>query len=148
MQKDFKEYVIDDAELERVYKTYPVMWKNPDKKGTYAFIGCPHLSKNQLNEWADKITNRLRENGKKKVACDTVICTAPPILEEFKKTEKYKNLYATGTRVTAICPLMYTSNPLTKSRNIMTCSNKLRTYSTARYYKDDELLDLIAGKQN
>lgn len=148
LQKDFREYVIDDAELERVYKTYPVMWKNPDKKGTYAFIGCPHLSKNQLNEWSDKIINRLGENGKKKVACDTVICTAPPILEEFKKTEKYKNLYATGTRVTAICPLMYTSNPLTKSRNIMTCSNKLRTYSTARYYKDDELLDLIAGKQN
>ena len=27
----------------------------------------------------------------------------------------------------------------------MTCSNKLRTYSIARYYKDDELLNIIVG---
>lgn len=148
LEKDYKEYVIDDAELERVYKSYPNMWKDADGKGTFAFIGCPHLSMNQLNEWADKIIAGLEATGRKKVVCDTVICTAPPVLEEFKKTEKYKKLYATGTRVTYICPLMYTSNPLTKSRNIMTCSNKLRTYSTARYFKDDELLDYITGKQN
>lgn len=148
LDKDYKEYVIDDAELERVYKSYPVMWKDPEGKGSLAFIGCPHLSKNQLEEWSDKIITSLEAHGRKKVVCDTVICTAPPILEEFKKTEKYKKLYAAGVRVTYICPLMYTSNPLTKSRNLMTCSNKLRTYSTARYYKDDELLDYITGKQN
>ena len=30
ISKDVKTYVIDDAELERVYKSYPVMWKNKD----------------------------------------------------------------------------------------------------------------------
>lgn len=145
---DYKEYVIDDAELERVYKSYPVMWKKPDAKGTLAFIGCPHLSKIQLNEWSDKILDGLAATGRKKVVCNTVICTAPPILKEFEKTDKYKKLHAAGVRVTAICPLMYTSNPLTKSRSIMTCSNKLRTYSIARYYKDDELLGYITGKED
>lgn len=147
LSEGYKEYVIDDAELERVYKSYPVMWKQPDKKGTLAFIGCPHLSRVQLEEWADKIINTLKDNGKDKVVCQTVLCTAPPVRIAFEKTEKYAELMKTGVRVTSICPLMYTSNPLTKSRRIMTCSNKLRTYSIARYYKDDELLGIITGKE-
>lgn len=143
---DYKEYVIDDAELERVYQSYPVMWKHPEKDGTLAFIGCPHLSRTQLEEWADKIINGLKETGKGKVRCQTVLCTAPPIREAFEKTEKYQELMKTGASVTSICPLMYTSNPLTHSRNLMTCSNKLRTYSMARYFKDDELLNYIVGR--
>ena len=148
LAESYKEYVIDDAELERVYKSYPVMWKEPDKEGTLAFIGCPHLSRVQLEEWADRIVSTLEAKGRKKVACQTVLCTAPPVRKEFEKTEKYAQLMETGVRVTTICPLMYTSNPLTKSRRIMTCSNKLRTYSIARYYKDDELLDIITGKED
>ena len=148
LAEGYKEYVIDDAELERIYKSYPVMWKEPDKEGTLAFIGCPHLSRVQLEEWADRIVSTLKAKGRKKVACQTVLCTAPPVREEFVKTEKYAQLMKTGARVTTICPLMYTSNPLTKKRRIMTCSNKLRTYSIARYYKDDELLDIITGKED
>ncbi len=143
----YKEYVIDDAELERVYKSYPVMWKEPDKAGNLAFIGCPHLSFEQLNYWADKIIGALKANGRKKVVCQTVLCTAPPVREKFVQTEKYQELLKTGATVTTICPLMYTSNPLTKKKRIMTPSNKLRTYSMARYYKDDELLDIITGKE-
>lgn len=147
LEDDYKEYVIDDKELERVFKSYPVMWKHPEKSGTLAFIGCPHLSRVQLEEWADKIVEGLSRSGHDKVSCQTVLCTAPPVREEFIKTERYQKLVKTGARVTCICPLMYTSNPLTKSRRMMTCSNKLRTYSVARYYKDDELLDIITGNK-
>lgn len=146
LEPGYKEYIIDDEELERVYRSYPVMWKNPDKQGTLAFIGCPHLSRVQLEDWADKIIAALKSSGRKKVACQTVLCTAPPVRKAFEKTEKYAELMKTGVTVTSICPLMYTSNPLTKSRRIMTCSNKLRTYSIARYYKDDELLGIITAK--
>lgn len=145
LEEGYKEYVIDDAELERVRNSYPVMWKDPDKKGSLAFIGCPHLSANQLREWSENILNALEKTGRKKVAVRTVLCTAPPVAEEFRKTALYEKLYATGARVTSICPLMYTSNPLTKSRRLMTCSNKLRTYSMARYYTDGEMLDIISG---
>ena len=147
IKEDAKEYIITDEELERVYKSYPIMWKNKDKQGNKAFIGCPHLSMTQLNDWADRIINAVKEAGRKKVKIETVLCTAPAIRAEFIKTEKYKQLYEVGARVTCICPLMYTSNPLTKRHRLMTCSNKLRTYTLARYYKDDELLDLISGKK-
>lgn len=145
LEEGYKEYVIDDAELERVRNSYPVMWKDPDKKGSLAFIGCPHLSANQLREWSENILDALEKTGRKKVAVRTVLCTAPPVAEEFRKTDLYEKVYATGARVTSICPLMYTSNPLTKSRRLMTCSNKLRTYSMARYYTDGEMLDIISG---
>lgn len=147
IKEDAKEYIITDEELERVYKSYPIMWKNKDKQGNKAFIGCPHLSMTQLNDWADRIINAVKEAGRKKVKIETILCTAPAIRAEFVKTEKYKQLYEVGARVTCICPLMYTSNPLTKRHRLMTCSNKLRTYTLARYYKDDELLDLISGKK-
>ena len=53
----------------------------------------------------------------------------------------------TGATLTSICPLMYTNNPLTKSTPIATNSNKLRTYSVSRYYKDADILRVIAGEE-
>ncbi len=147
IKEDAKIYEITDEELERVYKSYPIMWKDKDKEGNKAFIGCPHLSFNQLNEWTVKIIDSLKAKNRKKVAVETILCTAPDVKEKFAKTEKYNELIKTGAKVTCICPLMYTSNPLTKRHRLMTCSNKLRTYTLARYYKDDELLDIITGKK-
>lgn len=144
---NYKEYVIDDAELDRVYKSYPVMWKNKEKKGNLVFIGCPHLTLKQLNDWTDKIVAGLNETGRKKVKVRTIMTSAPDVVNEFKKTPKYQELMNTGVKLSSICPLMYTNNPLTKSRRIITSSNKLRTYSIARYYKDNEILAYIVGKE-
>ena len=140
-----KEYVIDDAELERIYKSYPVMWKNKEKEGNLCFIGCPHLTYSQLCDWTDKIVASLKAAGRKKVAVHTVLTSAPDVVAKFKQTKKYAELVATGATLTSICPLMYTNNPLTKMHRIMTTSNKLRTYSAARYYKDEEILKKITG---
>lgn len=145
LAENCKEYVIDDAELERVYKSYPVMWKDKEKEGKLCFIGCPHLTYSQLVDWTDKITAALKAAGRKKVAVRTVLTTAPDVAAKFKKTGKYAALTATGATLTSICPLMYTNNPLTKMHRIMTNSNKLRTYSAARYYRDEEILAKIAG---
>jgi hypothetical protein len=35
------------------------------------------------------------------------------------------------------------NNPLCGSMNVITSSNKLRTYTTARYYTEDEILNKI-----
>jgi len=145
--KGAKEYVIDDKELERVYKSYPIMWKKKDKKGNLAFIGCPHLSFEQLNDWTIKVSEALRANNRKKVAVRTVFTTAPDVAEKFRKTEAYIKLVSMGIKLSSICPLMYTNNPLTKLRRIMTTSNKLRTYSIARYYKSSDMLDILSGKK-
>ena len=138
-----QEYIIDDAELERVKNNYPVMWKNPDAKPKLCFIGCPHLSMQQLIDWTLAVEKGLQESGNKKVLVPTVFTTAPAVKAEFEKTEYAKRLEATGVVLSYICPLMYMNNPLCKAMPVMTCSNKLRTYTTARFYKEDEILEKI-----
>ncbi len=138
-----KEYIIDDAELERVQNNYPVVWKNPDAKPKLCFVGCPHLSLEQLKDWTVKIENALKNNGIKKVVIPTVFTAAPKVLEAFEKTEYAKRLKATGVITSYICPLMYMNNPLCKKMPVITSSNKLRTYTSAKYYKDEQLLSII-----
>lgn len=135
-----KEYIIDDAELERVKENYPVIWKNPDAKPKLCFMGCPHMSLQQLKDWTVKIENGLKESGNKKVLIPTVFTAAPKVLEAFGKTEYAARLKATGVITSYICPLMYMNNPLCKTMPVITSSNKLRTYTSARYYTDDEIL--------
>ena len=135
-----KEYVIDDAELERVKENYPVIWKNPDAKPKLCFMGCPHMSLQQLKEWTDKVEASLKEHGNKRVVIPTVFTAAPKVLEAFNKTEYAARLKATGVITSYICPLMYMNNPLCKTMPVITSSNKLRTYTSARYYTDDEIL--------
>ncbi len=136
-------YIIDDAELERVKKNYPVMWKNPDAKPKLCFVGCPHMSLQQLISWTERVEEGLKASGNTKVQIPTVFTSAPAVLKEFEKTEYAQRLKATGVITSYICPLMYMNNPLCKSMPVMTCSNKLRTYTTARYYTEDELLARI-----
>ena len=138
-----KTYVIDDAELERVYKSYPVMWKNADAKPKLCFMGCPHMSLEQLKTWTDKVETALKEAGNKKVLIPTVFTAAPAVLREFEKTPYAARLKATGVITSYICPLMYMNNPLSGKMPVITSSNKLRTYTTARYYTDDEILEQI-----
>ena len=141
-------YVIDDAELQRVQDNYPVMWKNPDASPKLCFVGCPHMSLQQLKDWTVAVEEGLRESGNKKVLIPTVFTTAPAVKAEFEQTEYAARLAATGVIFSYICPLMYMNNPLCKSMPVMTSSNKLRTYTTARYYTEAEILRKITKGGN
>ncbi len=140
-----KEYIIDDAELQRVQDNYPVMWKNADATPKLCFVGCPHLSLEQLKTWTDNIEAALAANGQKKVVIPTVLTAAPAVLEAFGKTDYAARLKATGVITSYICPLMYMNNPLCKKMPVITSSNKLRTYTSSRYYRDEEILQAITG---
>ena len=135
-----KVYVIDDAELARVQANYPVMWKNKDAKPKLCFVGCPHMSLQQLKDWTVRVEEGLKASGNKKVLIPTVFTTAPAVKKEFEKTEYAERLKATGVILSYICPLMYMNNPLCGPMPVITCSNKLRTYTTARYYTEAEIL--------
>ena len=141
-------YVIDDAELERVKAEYPVMWKNPDAMPKLCFVGCPHMSMQQLKDWTDAVERGLKESGNRKVLIPTVFTTAPGVKKEFEATAYAARLEATGVILSSICPLMYMNNPLCKSMPVMTSSNKLRTYTTARYYTEREILEKITKGGN
>ena len=145
INKDAKVYVIDDAELERVYKSYPIMWKDKNAKPTLCFIGCPHLTFSQLNSWTSKIEEGLKQSGRRKVALRVIMTTPPDVKEKFEQTENFLKLKKFGVKISSICPLMYTNNPIAGSKPIITNSNKLRTYSKSRYYKDEDILKIICG---
>ncbi len=138
-----KEYIIDDAELQRIQDSYPVIWKKPNGKPKLCFVGCPHMSLQQLKDWTERVEQGLKAQGKQKIHVPTVFTTAPAVRKEFEKTPYAKRLENCGVILSCICPLMYMNNPLCKSMNVITSSNKLRTYTTARYYTEDEILGII-----
>ncbi|MCR5664330.1 MAG: aconitase X catalytic domain-containing protein [Oscillospiraceae bacterium] len=138
-------YVIDDAELQRVKDAYPVVWKNPAAKPQLCFVGCPHLSLQQLKDWTDRLGEELRKNGRDKVAVPTVFTASTPVIKAFEQSMDAYRLKKYGVVLSYICPLMYMNNPLCKKKAVITCSNKLRTYTSARYYTEDEILRIITG---
>ena len=140
-------YVIDDEELKRVYKSYPVMWKDKDATPKLCFMGCPHMSLEQLKSWTIKIEKGLKISGNKKVVIPTVFTAAPGVIEKFEKTPYASRLKSAGVIVSYICPLMYMNNPLCTKMPVITSSNKLRTYTTARYYTDNQILRQITGQK-
>lgn len=140
-------YVVDDAELERVKRSYPVVWKNADAKPRLCFVGCPHLTLQQLIDWTCAIDGGLRKNGLSRVSVPTVFTAASAVLREFEKTPYAETLRRCGVITGSLCPLMYMNNPLCKKKAVITCSNKLRTYSSARFYSEDEILTIITGRE-
>lgn len=144
LEKDYQTYIIDDEELQRVVDSYPILWKDKEAEPDICFIGCPHLSLDQIYDWNDKISKALEKEKKSKVAIKTILSAAPDVIAKFKEDKKaYKKMMENGVRLTYICPLMYMNNPECAKQSVITNSNKLRTYSTARFYLDDEVLDFI-----
>jgi len=73
-----------------------------------------------------------------------LLCAAPDVVERFRKCgEEYERVTAAGVKLTSICPLMYMNNPLSARKAVITNSNKLRAYSTARFFLDEQVLTII-----
>lgn len=145
IKENAKIYVIDDAELKRVYDSYPIIWKDKNAKPKLCFMGCPHMSLEQLTSWTEKVEAALKSAGNQKVVIPTVFTAAPAVLKKFNSTPYAERLKRTGVITSYICPLMYMNNPLSTKMPVITSSNKLRTYTSARYYTDDEILTEITG---
>ena len=143
IKENAKVYVVDDAELERVKNGYPCIWKNKDADPVLCFLGCPHMTLQQLKDWTDRIEAALKEAGNEKVLVPTVFTTSAGVMKEFEKTPYAARLKRAGVIVSYICPLMFMDNPLWQDKPVITSSNKLRTYTTARFYSNDEILRII-----
>ena len=77
------------------------------------------------------------------MAIPTVFTASPGVIAEFNESNYGPRLENTGIILSYICPLMYMNNPLSTKMPVITSSNKLRTYTSARYYTDDEILEQI-----
>ena len=142
-----KHYVIDDEEINRIKNSYPIMWKDKNAKPKLCFIGCPHLSYSEAINWARAIQEGLKESGNKKVVIPTVFTLSPQVKNKLKGTEEEKILQSSGVILSSICPLMYMNNPLCAKKAVITNSNKLRTYTSSRYYTDEKIRDIITGRK-
>jgi len=146
LDENYHIYSIDDEEIQRVIDSYPILWKDLNAKPDVCFIGCPQLSLGQIYHWVEIIAQGLSRAGKERVSINTILCAAPDVITKFKTDDKaYRELTDIGLHLTYICPLMYMSNPACAKQSIITNSNKLRTYSTARFFLDDDVLDIIVS---
>ena len=140
IKENAKEFVITDEVLKQTYDNYPIVWKDKNAKPKLCFMGCPHMSLKQLQDWTDTIEENLKKYGNNQVLIPTVFTAAPAVIKQFKKTDYYPRLEKTGIVLSYICPLMYMNNPLSGKMPVITSSNKLRTYTTSRYYTDEEIV--------
>ena len=147
IREDAPVYIVDDAEIERVRSSYPCIWKNLDAKPKLCFMGCPHMTLQQLKDWTERVEDSLKKAGNCEVVIPTVFTAAPAVLKKFEETEYAARLKATGVHTSSLCPLMTMNNPLLKSQPVITSSNKLRTYSSARFYPEAEILEMITGNK-
>jgi len=141
----YQTYVIDDAELDRIYKSYPNLWK--DKHGTpqRVFLGCPHMTVGQMTEWANRIVDAMEKAGKAKVGVPTYMFGSIYVKDAFQKKnpDVAKKLEGYGVSIPINCPMMWCSTPVEGAELVATNSNKTRVYTTARFFFDDELTELI-----
>ncbi len=146
IKENARTFVVDDAEIARVKASYPIAWTS-EGEPQMAFAGCPHFSLAQLCDWTDRLEEGLKRNNHEKVTIPVIFCAAPDVRSRFEKDcpEKAARLKEIGVTVSGLCPLSYTSNPLTDKTRIITCSNKLRYYSKARFYSEKELVEIVTG---
>lgn len=141
---DYRIYPIDDSELESLMESYPIMWADKGAKPQKCLIGCPHLSLRELEWWDRNIHAALRAHGQMRVAVNTVLCAAPQVLKEFMAdSERCENLKNVGVRLSGTCIEAYMDNQLCAREAVVTNSNKLRAFTPARMFLDEDLVEII-----
>jgi hypothetical protein len=140
----FNSHIIDDDVLQDLLKSYPVLWADKNAQPEKCYLGCPHLSLNQLEWWADKIHEALMMENRKAIKIKTTICAAPKVLAKFRKNKKaWKQLTRAGVKFSPACPMQLFDNNLSEKEAIITNSNKLRAYTNARFFLDEQIVKIM-----
>jgi predicted aconitase len=137
---------IDDQQLQDLLASYPVMWEDEGANPEKCFIGCPHLSLEQLYWWTEEIGRALQSEGRKALPVKTTLCAAPQVLQEFKSdAQAIEKLESAGVKLSVGCPMQLFDNDLSAGEAIVTNSNKLRAYTAARFFPDGALVEIMAA---
>ncbi len=141
----YQTYVIDDAELKRIYASYPDLWKDEHGTPQRVFLGCPHMTLGQMTDWGQRIVDAMEAAGKTKIGVPTYMFGSIYIKDAFEKKnpEVAKKLKEYGVSIPVNCPMMWCSTPVEGAERVATNSNKTRVYTTARFFFDDALTELI-----
>jgi hypothetical protein len=80
------------------------------------------------------------------VRVHTTICAAPQTLQRLRAARTdWQILDAAGVNFSAGCPMQLFDNDLAADEAIITNSNKLRTYTNARFFPDWKIVDILSG---
>ena len=72
--------------LRRVKASYPIIWKNKDAKPELCFVGCPHMSVQQLKDWTDAIEEKAAAQTAEKGHVPTVFTALPAVIKALNGT--------------------------------------------------------------
>jgi predicted aconitase len=137
---------IDDQRLQDLLASYPVLWEEESAKPEKCFIGCPHLSLEQLYWWTEEIGNALQAQDWTILPVQTTLCAAPQVLREFNSDARAREqLESAGVKLSGGCPMQLFDNDLSAGEAILTNSNKLRAYTPARFFPDEELVEILVS---
>jgi hypothetical protein len=139
-------YKISDDEIHSQLSSYPLLWSEGETMPEKCYIGCPHLSLRQLNWWSENIHKALQKKDQDRVSVETTLCAAPQVLREFKSQgEAYAKLMDSGLKLSPTCSETIFETGLCTGKPIITNSNKLRAYTTARFFNDEELVEILVS---
>ena len=143
--ENYQTYVIDDAELDRVFNNYPDLWPDHNADPEKLFVGCPHLTVAQLHWAAGKLKTGLTDAGMSKPALPIFLFAGKKVKNAFieRYPEDAKYLEDIGVNVAFQCPMLYLQTPIQDQELVVTNSNKCRVYSTARFFFDDSLMKVL-----
>lgn len=142
----YSTFVVDEHELENLRNSYPVMWDDPKANPEKCYVGCPHLSLRQIYSWTDEIEKGLRVQGVDRLAVETVLYAAPQVLEIFRADEEiYRRISDAGVRFSSACSETIFETGLYNGNPVVTNSNKLRAYTSARFFPDEELVKILVS---
>ena len=143
----YQTYIIDDSDLENLRKNYPDMWVDQNALPQRCLIGCPHLSLPELYRWLEWIEQALVRTGHPRVVVPTLLCAAPQVISAFQNdTGNWDRLKACGVNLSPTCLEAFMQNPLVAREAVVTNSNKLRHFTSARYLPDELVLGIISGE--
>ncbi len=137
-------FTISDNELFSYLSAYPLLWSDHGQLPERCYIGCPHLSLRQLIWWSDHLYKELQNRDQSKVSVETTLYAAPQVLREFESEgQSYAKLVHSGVKLSPACSETIFETGLCTGKPIITNSNKLRAYTTARFFADEDLVDII-----
>ena len=142
----YQTYVIDDAEQERVRRTFENQWIEKDANPTHCFIGCPHNTYKELVTWGKNVTEALEKRGQKKLEVPMYLFCANVVRDHLVEEEPLLvgAMKRAGMKFTNMCTVSYAGMKGFSERvNGVTNSAKTRNYSNVRYFPDDVLLEIV-----
>lgn len=144
--KGYKTYVVDDAEIERIYSGYPNLWSQKDAKPNLCFIGCPHNTYHEILTWGKRVTKELKKRGQKKLKVPMHLFVAIPVRDHLLDEHPVlvRDMKRAGMSFSNMCAMMFTGlKGYNENHFAVTNSNKSRKYSSARYFPDDTLIEIV-----